>query len=547
MIKNKNSKATILKITLGVISIAIVFMVGIMSIDNSYAGKTISYTGRLRDSQGNVVGESNEGERFDMVFRLYNSASGGSLVWGPEVHYNVLVKYGYFGVDLGSILPINLSFNEDYYVSVAVKKSTASSFDSEMYPRAKLSSSAYSFTSENVNGGLNKDVYIRTTSGRNIYLLGNRVGIGALDPKQSLDVNGNIGVKGIFINDIRKDDLWDLAYAERGSQIAGTGLIWSDGVLSIVNPYIGTDLEFLAETRELSSSTGTGVTLPLVTTSLAGLMSETDKSKLDGIASGAQPGTVTSVDTGSGLTGGPITTSGTISIATGGVTNAMLLNSSLTVTAGNGLSGGGIVSLGGSTTLSTNAVTCGSGEYSYWTGTAWACRADIDTNTVYTHPTGFLNAPLTALSGANVISSVLVNTDGHVTGVNTRAMSTGDLGATTVGNNLFTMSNPGAITFLSVNADNSVSALDASTFRTAIGAGTSSLVLGTTSTTAYRGDYGNTAYLERGSQIAGSGLTWNGSQLTVSVPFVGTNLGYTSSTRELSSSTGTGVTLPLVT
>ncbi len=73
-------------------------------------------------------------------------------------------------------------------------------------------------------------------------------------------------------------------------------------------------------------------------------------------------GTVTSVATGSGLTGGPVTTSGTISVATGGVTNAMLANPSLTVSAGSGLSGGGAVSLGGSTTLNlaNTAVTPGS-------------------------------------------------------------------------------------------------------------------------------------------------------------------------------------------
>ena len=65
-------------------------------------------------------------------------------------------------------------------------------------------------------------------------------------------------------------------------------------------------------------------------------------------------GTVTSVGSGAGLTGGPITGSGTLSVATGGVTNAMLQNSSLTVSAGSGLSGGGAVSLGGSTTLSLN-------------------------------------------------------------------------------------------------------------------------------------------------------------------------------------------------
>ena len=62
-------------------------------------------------------------------------------------------------------------------------------------------------------------------------------------------------------------------------------------------------------------------------------------------------GTVTSVGSGAGLTGGPITGSGTLSIATGGVTNAMLANPSLTVTAGTDLTGGGAVALGGSTTL----------------------------------------------------------------------------------------------------------------------------------------------------------------------------------------------------
>jgi hypothetical protein len=64
------------------------------------------------------------------------------------------------------------------------------------------------------------------------------------------------------------------------------------------------------------------------------------------------------------------------------------------------------------------------------------------------------------------------------------------LGASTVGSNLFTLTNPNAITFLRINADNSVSTLDATTFRTAIGAGTGSgtvtsvaaLTLGTTGT-----------------------------------------------------------------
>lgn len=59
--------------------------------------------------------------------------------------------------------------------------------------------------------------------------------------------------------------------------------------------------------------------------------------------------------------------------------------------------------------------------------------------------------------------------DGGSTGL-VAATGRTSLGATTVGSNLFTLTNPSAITFLRVNADNTVSALDAATFRTAIGA-----------------------------------------------------------------------------
>jgi hypothetical protein len=58
------------------------------------------------------------------------------------------------------------------------------------------------------------------------------------------------------------------------------------------------------------------------------------------------------------------------------------------------------------------------------------------------------------------------------TGASTAAAARTNLGATTVGANLFTLTNPSAIRFLRVNADNTVSSLDAATFRSAIGAGT---------------------------------------------------------------------------
>jgi hypothetical protein len=67
---------------------------------------------------------------------------------------------------------------------------------------------------------------------------------------------------------------------------------------------------------------------------------------------GFSPGIATiNITTGPGLTGGPITGSGTISIGNNAVTNSMLQNSTVAVNPGVGLSGGGTAALGGSVTL----------------------------------------------------------------------------------------------------------------------------------------------------------------------------------------------------
>jgi len=81
--------------------------------------------------------------------------------------------------------------------------------------------------------------------------------------------------------------------------------------------------------------------------------------------------------------------------------------------------------------------------------------------------------------------------DGGATGL-TASTGRTSLGATTVGSNLFTLTNHSAITFLRVNADNSVSTLNAADFRTAIGAGTSSTTGTVTSIATNNGITGGT-------------------------------------------------------
>lgn len=79
-----------------------------------------------------------------------------------------------------------------------------------------------------------------------------------------------------------------------------------------------------------------------------------------------------------------------------------------------------------------------------------------------------VSAPINA---TNPTTKTYVDT--HINNTsNPHSVTRTQLGATTVGGNLFTLTNPSATSFLRVNSDNTVSALIASSFRTAIGVGT---------------------------------------------------------------------------
>jgi hypothetical protein len=79
-----------------------------------------------------------------------------------------------------------------------------------------------------------------------------------------------------------------------------------------------------------------------------------------------------------------------------------------------------------------------------------------------------LNQNTTGTAGG--LSTTLAISSGG-TGGTTAAAARTNLGATTVGGNMYTLANPSAVTFPRFNADNTVSALNAADFRTAIGAG----------------------------------------------------------------------------
>lgn len=146
-------------------------------------------------------------------------------------------------------------------------------------------------------------------------------------------------------------------------------------------------------------------------------------------------GTVTNVATGTGLTGGPVTTSGTLAIAPSFrlpqtcangqftrfnntlnlwecVTPAVVTN----VATGPGLTGGPITSTGTVNLASTQLLpttACANGEIAKWNGSAWACAADASgaggVTSVATGP-GLNGGPITSTGTVSLAATQLLPT-----------------------------------------------------------------------------------------------------------------------------------------
>ncbi len=140
------------------------------------------------------------------------------------------------------------------------------------------------------------------------------------------------------------------------------------------------------------------------------------------------------------------------------------------------------------------------------TGAGTVTSVDVSGGTTGLTTSG---GPITA-GGTITIGGTLAVASGG-TGATTAPNARVNLGATTIGGNIFTLTNPSAITFPQFNADNTVSALDAPTFRTAIGAGTSS----TTGTVTSVSGTGSVSGLSLSGTVTTSGSLTLGGTLVV--------------------------------
>jgi microcystin-dependent protein len=97
----------------------------------------INYQGYLTSSAGVPVTGTEQ-----MVFSLYDVASGGNALWTET--QTVAVNKGIYNVSLGEVTVLNLDFSVPYYLGVQVGT------DPEMTPRISLTSVGYAFRAQTV-------------------------------------------------------------------------------------------------------------------------------------------------------------------------------------------------------------------------------------------------------------------------------------------------------------------------------------------------------------------------------------------------------------
>src|SRR3990172_4535099 len=88
--------------------------------------QTISYQGVLTDASGAVVPDGN----YNIFFKLYDDVATGNLLWTEGL--SVEVSKGLFNAILGTINPLNLAFDRQYWLGVTIGDGA------ELSPRTRL-------------------------------------------------------------------------------------------------------------------------------------------------------------------------------------------------------------------------------------------------------------------------------------------------------------------------------------------------------------------------------------------------------------------------
>jgi hypothetical protein len=121
------------------------FVLAITSVASAAIPHLINYQGKLTDSNGVPLNGT-----YNITFRIYNAQTSGNLLWEePHTQANgtqITITNGIFSIMLGSVTPLNLSFDQPYWLSIQVGG------DPEMTPRQQITSVGYAINAEQLSG-----------------------------------------------------------------------------------------------------------------------------------------------------------------------------------------------------------------------------------------------------------------------------------------------------------------------------------------------------------------------------------------------------------
>ena len=126
--------------------------------------RIMSYQGVLTDAAGSAVADGIYG----VAFKLYETDASGTEIWAET--QPVEVTKGIFSVLLGSVTPLDLPFDGQYWLGISIEG------EAELAPRVQLASSAYSMKSLGVAGYTN------------VFPPEGHVGIGTMEPQYPLHI-----------------------------------------------------------------------------------------------------------------------------------------------------------------------------------------------------------------------------------------------------------------------------------------------------------------------------------------------------------------------